>query len=611
MIEKIIGISPQAVIISGVILIAILIFLSWIIFKFSPVVLKTTLSFVLFSLVLLISILWLGIFAFKNFITDWNLQEVSRLKEGAFVIIERRKSDHINFIKRFAGEPEKIIEDKLAKTLYDILAIADPTGKVEIANSELLQTVPIPEGAFFQGFQNTRIGVYLITASWSEDRKKIIAIGENVDIRLLPALRDMLSAKDVVLISSDEKIAENTFFKNAVVELGGGLRIEIIPNEENIFGLASNLAKSSSRGIISALVFAVIFFAVLSLVYIRRPLMKLIYATSEVEKGNFEYEIKHEAKGDIGKLISTFNEMIRGLRRRDAQIKYRNELLSAIKELTRAILNEFDKEKIFQIAVETAGIKTNSKCAIFYSDKVKFSEMPSITQDVVEKLQDGDTTTVDGKNIIAYEIGVKREVGKIIYGKFIAERETPFIPEEKEFMNSLVGYVSAACLRSDYVAKLRLLQSIDHTTGLFNSSFFKTSVKREISILNRFQRNFGIVFINIENSKEIIDKFGYIVWEDIVKAIAAIMKKSVRTYDIPARLSEGDFALLLPNTEAKNATVVEERIRNQILSAPDIPALPELELKCVVESTATDIQKVDDIIKKIESKIKEIKGEEL
>lgn len=575
--------------------------MTWLVFYYLPVVMKTTVSFVFFSAIILIVSVWFGTKSMEKFVREWSEYEVSRIKEGAFTFLERRKSDHRTIVRRFLDEPEKIMEDKFVKTIVDYIAIVGEDGKIQVSNRNFDFIPPRIEEDFKQFFIPLNDGVYLITLGKSAVGKLII-IGEKADIRLLPALQGMLSINDIY-ISKGEKGKSEDLLKNAEVDLGGGIRLVMVPNYDLIFQLISNLVSDTSMSLGVSLALAVIFFAFLSLVYIRKPLMALISASTEVEKGNFEYEIQQRPKGDVGKLINTFNGMIRGLRRRDAQIKYRNELLSAIKELARSILNEFDKEKIFGICVDVSAIKTGSKCAIFYSNKVRYSEPVDLNNDEVSSIPDEEIIKKNGNYIISYEISAQKEEGKIIYGRFVAQRDRDFLQEEKEFFMSIVNYAASACLRSDYVMKLKLLQSTDAITGLFNSTFFKSSVKREASMLKRFQRDFSIVFIDVENSSEIIDRFGNIIWEDIIKAIAMIMKKSVRTYDIPARLGNDRFALLLPNTTSQNAKVVEARVRDIIASAPEIPSLPELEMKVNVFSVSTDISSVDEIFKRLDERI--------
>jgi diguanylate cyclase (GGDEF)-like protein len=604
MVEKIISIDTNFIVAAGIISIIFVAIISWIVFKYSPVVLKTTFGFALFTIIIFISSFWIGAIALKNFLRNWEKYEISRLKEGAFVIIERRKSMQRSIIEKFAEKPDDILEDKFSRTIFDFLGVANKFGQIEKSNKKIIDKIPVPQDESESRFVGTEEGdVYLITYKFSQDKEKIIIGGENVEIRILPALLDMLSAKDVKIEKKksesveDEKNEGNISYARVDA---GEFEILIFPQDENIISLVKTLARGTSLGLVLTIFLALIFFAVMTVIYVRRPILSLVRGASEIEKGNFEYEIKYEAKGDIGKLITTFNNMVRGLRRRDAQIKYRNELLGAIREIGRSILTEYDKEKIFQICIDIAGIKTNSKCAIFHDDKIKFSEPPSISKKDIENVQDGEVIIKNGKYIICYDISIQKETERVVYGKFIAEREREFIPEEKEFFSSLLSYVSSACQRSDYILKLQLMQSIDATTGLFNSQFFKSSIKREISIMKRFARNFGVILLEIENAREIIERFGYVVWDDIIKAVAIIMRKSVRAYDVPARLGNNKFALLLPNTESQNLKVVEDRLKSQIQSAPEIPSLPELELKLAVSSYATDTKSPDEILQIID-----------
>jgi diguanylate cyclase (GGDEF)-like protein len=607
MVEKIISIGTNFIVAAGIISIILVAIISWIVFKYSPVVLKTTFGFALFTIIIFISSFWIGAIALKNFLRNWEKYEISRLKEGAFVIIERRKSMQRSIIEKFAEKPDDILEDKFARTIFDFLGIANKFGQIEKSNKKIIDKIPVPQDESESRFVGTEEGdVYLITYKFSQDKEKIIVGGENVEIRILPALLDMLSAKDIKIEKKkaesikDEKNEESTSY--AKVD-AGEFEILIFPQDENIISLVKTLVRGTSLGLVLTIFLALIFFAIMTVIYVRRPILSLVRGAIEIERGNFEYEIKYEAKGDIGKLITTFNDMVRGLRRRDAQIKYRNELLGAIREIGRSILTEYDKEKIFQICVDIAGIKTNSKCAIFHDEKIKFSESPSISKKDIENVQDGEVINKNGKYIICYDISIQKETERVVYGKFIAEREREFIPEEKEFFSSLLSYISSACQRSDYILKLQLMQSIDATTGLFNSQFFKSSIKREISIMKRFARNFGVILLEIENAREIIERFGYVVWDDIIKAVAIIMRKSVRAYDVPARLGNNKFALLLPNTESQNLKVVEDRIKSQIQSAPEIPSLPELELKLAVLSYATDTKSPDEILQIIDERV--------
>jgi len=66
MLEKITSIDTNFIVVSGITLTILFIIVSWAVFKYSPVVLKTTIGFALFYSSHFYLILWIGILAMKN-----------------------------------------------------------------------------------------------------------------------------------------------------------------------------------------------------------------------------------------------------------------------------------------------------------------------------------------------------------------------------------------------------------------------------------------------------------------------------------------------------------------------------------------------------------------
>ncbi|SEL13719.1 diguanylate cyclase (GGDEF) domain-containing protein [Colwellia chukchiensis] len=73
---------------------------------------------------------------------------------------------------------------------------------------------------------------------------------------------------------------------------------------------------------------------------------------------------------------------------------------------------------------------------------------------------------------------------------------------------------------------------------------------------------------DLDNFKNVNDKFGHGVGDQVLKAFANHVSAFLRDYDTFARLGGEEFALLLPATNADNAFIIAERIRQstQLLS---------------------------------------------
>lgn len=52
-------------------------------------------------------------------------------------------------------------------------------------------------------------------------------------------------------------------------------------------------------------------------VSISRPIVNLLYATNEVQKGNFDFNIEPKYNDEVGELTNSFNQMRQGLKERE------------------------------------------------------------------------------------------------------------------------------------------------------------------------------------------------------------------------------------------------------------------------------------------------------
>ena len=110
----------------------------------------------------------------------------------------------------------------------------------------------------------------------------------------------------------------------------------------------------------------------------------------------------------------------------------------------------------------------------------------------------------------------------------------------------------------------------DPLTGLFNHAHFQDGLAREVKRSARYQRPMGLLFVDVDNFKQINDKMGHLQGDRVLKALASILRGSsrdadyhfrLRRDDIAARYGGDEFVLLLPETNKSHATTTAERLR--------------------------------------------------
>ena len=74
----------------------------------------------------------------------------------------------------------------------------------------------------------------------------------------------------------------------------------------------------------------------------------------------------------------------------------------------------------------------------------------------------------------------------------------------------------------------------------------------------------SLVLFDLDNFKKVNDRHGHPVGDHFLQLIGLTIQSMIREGEIAARVGGEEFALLLPHTSAKEATIVAERIRNAI-----------------------------------------------
>jgi diguanylate cyclase (GGDEF)-like protein len=82
------------------------------------------------------------------------------------------------------------------------------------------------------------------------------------------------------------------------------------------------------------------------------------------------------------------------------------------------------------------------------------------------------------------------------------------------------------------------------------------------------------MMLDIDHFKRVNDTHGHDVGDQALVTIAEVLKNGIRSMDILARWGGEEFLVLLPETDLAGATLIAERIRQQV-SQIKLPKIPE------------------------------------
>lgn len=106
----------------------------------------------------------------------------------------------------------------------------------------------------------------------------------------------------------------------------------------------------------------------------------------------------------------------------------------------------------------------------------------------------------------------------------------------------------------------------DTLTGLANRKAFDELVNKVTQDADGSGLDVCILFCDLDNFKDINDKHGHLVGDQVLKVIANTLKDSVKGRDLVARYGGEEFSIILLNTSLQNAKGLAETIRKEVAS---------------------------------------------
>lgn len=108
------------------------------------------------------------------------------------------------------------------------------------------------------------------------------------------------------------------------------------------------------------------------------------------------------------------------------------------------------------------------------------------------------------------------------------------------------------------------LATTDHLTSLLNRSRFMEELERTVSLAKRHGTEGVLLFIDLDQFKHTNDSYGHDAGDILLRAVAGVLKKGVRSTDIIARLGGDEFGIIMHKVSVAKAREKVQKIIDEI-----------------------------------------------
>ena len=112
------------------------------------------------------------------------------------------------------------------------------------------------------------------------------------------------------------------------------------------------------------------------------------------------------------------------------------------------------------------------------------------------------------------------------------------------------------------------LSLTDPLTGLWNYRYLKESMRREVERASRFHHTLAVLTLDLDRFKHVNDGYGHPAGDAVLIEFARRIRSEIREVDLAFRQGGEEFVVLLPETDARGATVLAQRLGAAVRDEP-------------------------------------------
>jgi len=128
------------------------------------------------------------------------------------------------------------------------------------------------------------------------------------------------------------------------------------------------------------------------------------------------------------------------------------------------------------------------------------------------------------------------------------------------------------------VESAQALSFLDPLTGVFNRRHLDRIIPKETRRADRLGGNLTFLLIDLDEFKSVNTRFGHIVGDQVLKELARLLTKTLRTSDEIVRYGGDEFVVVMPDCSEDQGEHALNRLRRSVDQWNQVKLIPEYQM---------------------------------
>ena len=157
-------------------------------------------------------------------------------------------------------------------------------------------------------------------------------------------------------------------------------------------------------------------------------------------------------------------------------------------------------------------------------------------------------------------------VGGEVIGSVLVQHAQPLTADDSKRITDSVSQAAPVLANLRNLALAEFRANNDGLTGVPNKRALHDTLKRMVAQAARSISPLAAVMLDLDHFKQVNDVYGHEKGDEVLAAVGAVLRDTLRESDFVGRYGGEEFLILLPDTDRAGATVVAETIRAAVES---------------------------------------------
>jgi len=175
-----------------------------------------------------------------------------------------------------------------------------------------------------------------------------------------------------------------------------------------------------------------------------------------------------------------------------------------------------------------------------------------------------------------FRSGISAPIGDLGVFQVVSVRPNAFTEEDARLLELLLAHTRESVKRIRLQKELEEQAIRDPLTSAYNRRYFNEAIEQEVARSKRYGHPIAFLMVDVNRFKEINDRFGHRMGDQVLRAVADVLRQNVRMSDTVIRYGGDEFLVILPETngnaeaavERIHATVAGRNVENSLLKFP-------------------------------------------